>query len=438
MIRNIALFLALFVPSLTNAQITTQFNFNGQNAEILKTEKKIALLKSEIIQVPSTCYRKVPAGQREVCRNETRYRQECSWIPSSQNCWNDNERVCRSVPRTRQECSHGPSQTVCTERPSRRVCSDRPVGEVCRTTRDGRRHCERPQQGPGNCTEVGGGRVCQQVPGPRYCRMVTYSETECVNVPRYRCETIPGRNQCQDLPYSVPVCQMETQYESQAYSCVKSETVTRTVYKNLVLESEIEVATNGLVDEFSAFISASEKDNQYTDFSLSVSLVKEPQVYVVLNNKELQIVSQTNEEIHLRAKVSFEVFNQDQLPASLPASVSRATVFKDSKMLKILFDGNLSNQGSINLKLTHKGFLTGTKTIGEMRKEYPSDKIFLTRDDQKLSLNINLNEGLKRDLKSQMKLDFSIEVKNPFEGKILNSVKPQTTKHFNGISVELK
>jgi hypothetical protein len=438
MIRNIALFLALFVPSLTNAQITTQFNFNGQNAEILKTEKKIALLKSEIIQVPSTCYRQVPAGQREVCRNETRYRQECSWIPSSQNCWNDNERVCRSVPRTREECSHGPSQTVCTERPSRRVCSDRPIGEVCRTTRDGRRHCERPQQGPGNCTEVGGGRVCQQVPGPRYCRMVTYSETECVNVPRYRCETIPGRNQCRDIPYSTPVCQMETQYESQAYSCMKSETVTRTIYKTLMLESEVEVATNGLVDEFSALISTSEKDNQYTDFSLSVSLVKEPLVYVVLKNKELQIVSQTNEEIHLRAKVSFEVFNQDQLPTALPASVSKATVFKDSKMLKILFDGNLSNQGSINLKLTHKVFLGGIKTIADVKMDYPSEKVFITREEQKLSLNVNLNDALKRDLKGNMKLDFSIDAKNPLEGKILNSVKPQTYKQFGGISVELK
>jgi hypothetical protein len=166
--------------------------------------------------------------------------------------------------------------------------------------------------------------------------------------------------------------------------------------------------------------------------------VKEPQVYVVLKNKELQIVSQSNEEIHLRAKVSFEVLNQNQLPSALPASVSKATAFKDSKMLKILFDGNLSNQGSINLKLTHKAFLTGTKTIADMRLDYPSDKVFISRDDQKLSMNINLNEGLKRDIKSHMKMDFSIEAKNPLEGKILNSVKPQTTKHFNGVSVELK
>lgn len=438
MIRNIALFFALFVPSLTNAQVTTQFNFNGQNAEILKTEKKIAVLKSEIIQVPSTCYRQVPAGQREVCHNETRYRQDCTWIPSSQNCWNDNERVCRSVPRARQECSHGPGQTVCTDRPARRVCPDRPVGEVCRTTRDGRRHCERPQPGPGHCTEVGGGRVCQQVPGPRYCRMVTYNETECVNVPRYRCETIPGRNQCRDFPYSFPVCQMETQYESQAYACVKSETVTKTVYKKLVLESEIDVATNGLVDEFSALIKATETDNELSQFILSVSLLKEPKIYVVSKKQNLQIVSQTEDEIQLRAKVSFELFNQEQLPASLPASVTKATVFKDSKMLKILFDGNLSNQGSINLKLTHKAFLTGTKTIAEMNANYPSHQVFITRDEDRFSLNINLNEDLKRDLKNNMKLDFSIEAKGTFEGKILNSVKPQTSKNFRGIFVNLQ
>jgi hypothetical protein len=89
--------------------------------------------------------------------------------------------------------------------------------------------------------------------------MVTYHETECTNVPRYRCETIPGRNQCRDVPYSVPVCNMETQYDSQAYSCMKSETVTRTIYKTFILESEVEVTTNGLVDEFSALISALKK-----------------------------------------------------------------------------------------------------------------------------------------------------------------------------------
>jgi hypothetical protein len=166
--------------------------------------------------------------------------------------------------------------------------------------------------------------------------------------------------------------------------------------------------------------------------------VKEPLFYVVLKNKELQIVSQTNEEIHLRAKVSFEVFNQDQLPTALPASVSKATVFKDSKMLKILFDGNLSNQGSINLKLTHKVFLGGIKTIADVKMDYPSEKVFITREEQKLSLNVNLNDALKRDLKGNMKLDFSIDAKNPLEGKILNSVKPQTYKQFGGISVELK
>lgn len=438
MIRNIALFFALFVPSLTNAQISTQFNFNGQNAEILKSEKKITILKSEVIQVPSTCYRQVPSGQREVCHNETRYRQECSWIPSSQNCWNDQERVCRSVPRTREECSHGPSQTVCTDRPSRRVCPDRPVGEVCRTTRDGRRHCERPQHGPGNCTEVGGGRVCQQVPGPRYCRMVTYQDTECVNVPRYRCETIPGRNQCSNIPYSVPVCQMETEYRNEAYSCIKPQTITKPVYKKLILESEIEVSTNGLVDEFSALIKATELNDQFSDFSLTVSLIKEPQIYVLLKSKSLQIISQTEEEVFLKVKVHLEVLKEEQLPTVLPANVSKVTVFDDTKMLKILFDGNLSNQGSIHLKLTHKAFLVGTRTIAELSSEYPSEKAFIAREDGKLSLNINLTEGLKKSLKDNMKLEFTIETKNTLEGKLLNSARPQTSKHFEGIQVELK
>src|SRR5690606_22257645 len=97
MIRNIALLFLLLLPTLAMAQLDSEFVFNGQNAEVLVAEKPVTIVTPETVEVPSTCSRQVPNGQREVCRNETRYRQECSWVPASTQCSNYQERVCRPV-----------------------------------------------------------------------------------------------------------------------------------------------------------------------------------------------------------------------------------------------------------------------------------------------------------------------------------------------------
>ena len=78
MIRITLLSILLFIPTLTSAQVELKLNFNGQNSEVLKAEKAIVVITPEYVQVPSTCYRQVATGQVQVCRDETRYREECS------------------------------------------------------------------------------------------------------------------------------------------------------------------------------------------------------------------------------------------------------------------------------------------------------------------------------------------------------------------------
>jgi hypothetical protein len=438
MLSHFILFLCLLTPALTSAQVESRFNFTGQNADVLKVEKEIKIYTPETVEIPSTCTRQVPAGQREVCYDETRYRQECSWIPSYQNCWNDTDRVCRTLPMTRQECVAGPNRRVCTERPSRRVCTDREIREVCRTTANGRRHCQSVPHGESRCTEVGGGTVCNEVPGQRICRMVNYYDSVCDNVIRRRCETVPGRNECRSIPYSIPVCQMETINRTESYACTRTEVVNRVTKKTLKIETDIQLITNGLVDEFSLNIIARETNPQYSAFTLEASLVEEPNVFVVLRKKTIKVIKNAEAEIQAQGNIVLEILTREMLQLSFPTAVREAVLSDKNKNLLVTFDGNISSLGTVEVKLTHNPFLSGTKTIADLREEYPSPQVELVMDRARPALRIDLSSEVEREFKKNMKLKVVLETKLDLKGELLNSVRPQTFKKFEEISVQLK
>src|SRR5690606_27679721 len=98
---------------------------------------------------------------------------------------------------------------------------------------------------------------------------------------RRRCETVPGRNDCRSIPYSVPVCRMETQYASESYSCTKPQVITHVSEKTIKAETEVQILTNGLVEEFPMFVPIKEKASDYSAYEMNVKLLKEPQVFVV-------------------------------------------------------------------------------------------------------------------------------------------------------------
>lgn len=438
MIRNIALFCLLLLPTMTYAQLDSQFTFNGQNAEVLKAEKKIVVVTPEQVEVPDTCSRQVPNGQARVCHDETRYRQECSWIPASERCWNDQERVCRTVTRYRQECSGSPSHEVCTDRPSRTVCTERPTREVCTTTPSGRQHCTTVGGGQ-SCHETGGGRDCRTVPGNRTCRDVPYSDQDCDYVTRRRCETVPGRNDCRQIPYSEQVCGMETQYRTETYACTRTETVNRTTEKTVKSETNVQIITNGIVEEFPVAISVKEASQQFNAFSVEAKLLKEPKAFVVLQKKESKIASATAKEILVKNNVVLEILTQEMLPMSFPVAISSASIEEATSKLTIVFEGAISAQGSVDFAITHKAFLSSTKTLVEMKSDYPSEKIELGNVDNKAALSINIKDAIQRELKKKnMKLKFNLTSALNLQGEIMNATKPQTSRLYEGTFVELK
>lgn len=437
MICNIALFMFLLIPSLSMAQLNSEFVFNGQNAVVLEAKKNITIIIPEVVQVPHTCTRQVSVGESEVCRNETRYRQECSWIPSSERCWNESDRICRPVSRTRQECSNGPSRQVCTTRPSRRVCTQRPTRNVCTTRPDGRQHCTTVGGGE-SCQDVGGGQSCHSVPGERTCRTVSYTEQRCENVSRHRCEHVPGRNDCRDIPYSQRVCTMEMQYRTESYACTRPETINRTTHKVLKNEINVQILSNGLVEEFPVSITVIEANQQFKNFSIDIKLGREPLVFVVLKKKSVKIACETEKEIILKSEVVLEVLSQEMLPIAFPAAISSASV-DATKQLIVVLDGSIAGHGAVELEINHKAFLRRTKTIAELKAHYPGDKIELGQVEDKIALSIDLNDAMKNGLESKnMILKFKLSSELNLQGELMNAKKPDTSKLYDGTFVKLK
>lgn len=440
MVQNLArvLFLLLLCPFVANAQLESTFRFNGQNSEVLKAQQNIVVVTPEVVDVPSTCSRQVPIGERQVCHNETRYDRQCTWIPPRQNCYDESYRVCNPVTRTRQECSNGPSRQVCTQIPSRQVCTERPTREVCTTRPDGRRICS--QVGGGrSCTQVGGGQSCSTVPGERICRNVTYTEQDCRTAYRNRCDHIPGRDDCRDVPYSVPVCNMEMQYRTEQYACTRQETIDRKENKVLKNTINVQVMTNGLVEEFPLLISVKESSREFKSFSINAKLQSEPSVLVYLSKKTVKVISETATEIQLESNVILEVVSKEMLPIDFPAKILSAEIDKKAEKMTIVFDGSISAMGNVEFTITHKAFLGSTKTIASLNTTYPSAEIELGQVGQNIAMKIDMKKAMKRELKSKdMKLKVKLSSESNIPGEILNSQKPEMSKQYTGTFVKVK
>lgn len=227
--------LALLVSFSSFSQSeTSEFIYRGQETETLTLERILVETRTRTEMQDSTCNRQVPYEQRE-CGNETRYREECTWIPSREDCGRRDERRCRPVTRTRQECTTGPSRQVCRDYPGGQVCTNGPSREICEN-REGRQVCHDTPRGrvcrreAGNrvCRTVPGERTCrpappqrrcETIPGERVCRNVSYQDQECTTHSVPYCNTIPGRQDCRNIPYQEHVCRNVTRYRSESYAC---------------------------------------------------------------------------------------------------------------------------------------------------------------------------------------------------------------------------
>ncbi len=417
----LVMLLALSTPLL--AQVQSDLPFQGQNGDVVQINQPINVTRPVPYNVPSTCYNQIPYQSYE-CHNETRYRQQCHWIPESERCWNENERVCRSVPETRQVCENGPDREVCHEVPQREVCIERPTREICHTNPQGQRVCNTVGGGR-ECHMSGGGRQCDTVPGARVCHNETHYEQECQNVPRRQCERVPGRNDCDSIPYQEQVCGNETRYRSEPYACTKIEYRDVTTPKALVGEIDVRFLTHGLNDEFALQFKVDAPDAKFESFAMSVKLLKDPKVVVILKNKSIQ-AEESEDKIQLKGEVLIEVVEASMITPIFPTGFKNLAFDKESSLLSLEVEGGLSAQETIEAQIVTRPWIFKSKTVAQFKGLFPSPLVSLKGN----VLQLNLASVLEH--KMSKKNDVSIKLTAPVcaTGEILNLKKPELSKTY--------
>lgn len=420
------LFSALFLlaVSLSSfAQVDSQINFRGQNSEVIKIEKNINVVRPVPYEVPSTCTRDVPYQQYE-CHDVTRYRQECSYIPSRENCWNENERVCRNVTRYREECHNGPGHEVCHERPSREVCTERPTREVCHTNPQGHQSCQTVGGGQ-SCQTVGGGQSCSTVGGDRICQNVSYTDQDCDDVPRRRCENIPGHNDCRDIPYSEQVCGNETHYRQEEYACMRTLYRDETTAKKLTGSIQIHFQTNGLVEEFPLNISVAAPDVKFESFATVIKLLKEPKVLVFLKKKAVK-AEESATEINIQGDIVFEILEAQMVTPAFPTNLKNAAFNESNSVLSLAIEGGISAMGSVEALITANPKIGRNKTVAELKASYPSDRAGVAG----ANLNLNLAGIMQNDLAKKNEIAIKLTAPMNVPGELMNAQKPVMEKSY--------
>lgn len=422
--RFFSLVSLLLVSFSSFAQIESLIQFRGQNGEVIKVEKNINVVRPVGYEVPHTCTRDIPYQSYE-CNDVTRYRQECHWVPESQNCYTEYDRVCRSVTRYRNECHRGPDRQECHDVPGREVCVERPTREVCRTDSNGQQRCTTVGGGQ-SCHTTGGGRQCDTVPGEQICRDVAYTDQDCDNVPRQRCDTIPGRNECRDIPYSENVCGNVTRYREEEYAC------TRTLYRDVStakkLNGQIDVrfVTNGLVEEFPLQVKVDAPNAKFEAFAATVKLMKEPNVFVILRKKAVKAV-ESEKEITLQGEVVLEVVEEKFVAPTFPASFKSGAFNESTGVLSLAIDGQIASQGAAELLFEAKPLIGKKKKIAELKAAYPSRQINIKGSNLEFNLANILEHNLTKKNYVSLKLTAPLSV----QGELLNAKKPVMEKSYS-------
>ncbi|MGZ3788499.1 MAG: hypothetical protein ACXVLQ_08260 [Bacteriovorax sp.] len=215
-------------------------NYENQREESFDLENFLKETRTRTEQVDSTCYRQVPYTEN-VCRNETRYRQECKTVPGHQECTTVYDPICHTETRYENECHNEQDEPTCrVVIRYREECSRRGGGRQCHTVPPDIQ-CHRAPNGENRCDKIPAHEECNDSPGEQECRQAPYEERECSsgsyhqvcnqvprqqqvceNRSRQQCDWIPDRNVCENVPYQVPVCKDEVLYRQDPYACKKT------------------------------------------------------------------------------------------------------------------------------------------------------------------------------------------------------------------------
>lgn len=236
----------ILMATFAHAETSKTIAFENQAEEVFDLENWLKETRYTTEVVDSTCYRKEPYVEN-VCRQVTRYRQECHTVPGEQVCRTVYEQICRTENRYENECHTVPGEQQCRVVVRyRQECSTSGGGRQCRTI-PGDVQCS-IVNGENRCVKIPPREVCEDRPGQQQCRQVPYEERECssgpsrqecrqVNRPhqvcesrpRQQCDWIPAHQECDQVPYYATECKDETLYRQVPYACKETVQVPHTV-----------------------------------------------------------------------------------------------------------------------------------------------------------------------------------------------------------------
>jgi hypothetical protein len=315
------LFVGMLLSVSAFAVEQANFTFQGQPHEHVTLDRLLVETRTRTEMQDSTCTRQIPY-QEEECGYETRYRQECSWIPPRQECGRRDERRCRNVTRYRQECSQGPGQTR---------CQDFPGGERC-TTRNGQRVCEpAPPQ-----------RRCETIPGERICRQVPYQDQECTTESVPWCYQVPGENQCRQVPYQEWECRNVTRYRTETYACQRPVEIPYNVNVKVAGQLDVQFLNPNFPQEvaFLATLTAQK----------TIDLVSSaPAEILVGTRRAAPVVNRQGEEVTVAQRIDVLLTNGAELQGQVAQNVTDAVLDFTAKKLSFTVKGLVEAQDRIEL-----------------------------------------------------------------------------------------
>jgi hypothetical protein len=381
----------MIVSVQASAETERVIKFENQREEIFDLENWLKEITYTTEQRETTCYR-TEYRTENVCRNVTRYRQECHTIPAHQECRTINDPICSYETRYERECRTVPGEQQCrVVTRYRRECTNGRPERQCRQV-PGDVQC-RIINGENRCTKIPPHEECRDVPGGQTCRDVPYEERECHtgpsrqecrDVPRqervcrdnYRqvCETIPSERVCTQVPYNETVCADEQVPYQVPYSCTKPvqvphETIVKThkarvqvnfESKGAQLNSSFKIAlsdkgdlaftANGLASDVLAFLKKDIRKDDVGDINNITALYnvglysadslakfeREPNKTMTLTKEELEVAIKGKFEAK-RATLAFRVLKKGEVlcDKKLKSSQFKSQVAGDQTKLSI-------------------------------------------------------------------------------------------------------
>jgi hypothetical protein len=233
--------------------------------------------------------------------------------------------------------------------------------------------------------------------------------------------------------YDVPYSCMKTETYDEQYACMKTEIFMEPFEKTLSLDVNVSVKANNQAGEFLLNIVSVPKNPEVKELSIQTKLNADPKFLVVQKLAQVKIVSEDEKTIKATGELKLELLEFKGDEVEFPSRIPVAFIDERSEMLNVGFRGDKPERGVVEIILTKRN-----QVIAQMEENYPSAKVKLARVERYEGLEIDLSKDLKERLRSGIKMDLKLSVPMAkIEGEILNAKKPESSKEFKKIRVDL-